>query len=459
MTLTDILGTDGAAADPGHIASIAARFDNVARDSDHARHLLSTGSPIQWTGQASELFEQHLSQLPEQLTKVSRSIGHAAGALWTYSNTLEEILPQARHLATQLDQILTDIAVNKRLLSTATDPTQVKHLNQQIASLHWDERTIRNKASGLRTWLSDSAAVCVDRLGQASHDGIQNSWTRTVSDTAQGIAWVGGYVLDHAVAAVVVIGKMIIEPFENLYTAGEKYIADPSWTTAAELFRASASVAGEVAFFAAIAAMCLTGVGAPAAGLLLSSATTVTTVAGNVGLAVGTGAVVSDFMMMKDGHKVSALDLGTDIVGVVSGGASKVGSAMAKKELAKAAKRATVKQTASQVARQTKAQRIMAQSIKARIVSKSHEVGVADKLGELRVLGKLNVFPKHILDLNRYPLVTHVSRYLELDKVLVSADFRALTIGNHVLDGASKAKDAFEKIVDFEIAYGRAVNP
>ena len=218
MTLTDILGTDGAAADPGHIASIAARFDTVARDSDHARQLLSTGSPIQWTGQASELFDQHLSQLPEQLTKVSLSIGHAAGALWTYSNTLEEILPQARHLATQLDQIRNDIAVNKRLLSTATDPTQVKHLNQQIASLRWDERTIRNKASGLRTWLSDSAAVCVDRLGQASHDGIQNSWIRTVQNDVAGGLWVAGFVFDRVVTAVQVFLQVVLAPFQELST-------------------------------------------------------------------------------------------------------------------------------------------------------------------------------------------------------------------------------------------------
>jgi hypothetical protein len=259
------------------------------------------------------------------------------------------------------------------------------------------------------------------------------------------------------VSAVEVIGKMIIEPFEALSTATQKYIANPSWTTAAELFRASASVAGEVAFFAAITALCLTGAGAPAAGLLLSSATTLTTVASNVGLVVGVGAVVSDVMMMKDGQKVTALDLGTDIVGVVSSGASKVGSAMAKKELAKAAKRATVKQTASQVARQTKAQRAMAQSIRARIAG--HEPGPEGQFKELQVLGKLKVFPRHILDLNRYPLVTHVSRYLELDKVLVSADFRALTIANHVIDGADKAKDGLEKIADFETQYGQAVNP
>jgi hypothetical protein len=459
MTLTDILGTDGAAADPGHIASIAARFDNVARDSDHARQLLSTGSPIQWTGQASELFEQHLSQLPEQLTKVSLSIGHAAGALWTYSNTLEEILPQARHLATQLDQIRNDIAVNKRLLSTATDPTQVKHLNQQIASLHWDERTIRNKASGLRTWLSDSAAVCVDRLGQASHDGIQNSWIRTVQNDVAGGLWVAGFVFDHVVKAVQVFVKVVITPFEELYTTVKAFVAEPSWSTAAPMFRAAGDVTAEVALIATVVALCLTGVGAPAAGLLLSSAATVTSVAGYAGLAVGTGAVVSDVMMMKDGHKVSALDLGTDIVGVVSGGASKVSSALAKKELAKAAKRATVKQTASQVAKQTKAQRIMAQTIKARIVSKSHEVGVAGQFKELQVLGKLNVFPKHVLALGHYPLVTHVSRYLELDKVLVSTNFRAFTIADHVIEGADHVKDAFEKVVDFETSYGQAVNP
>lgn len=258
MTLVDILGAEGATADPGHLASVASRFESVARDSDHARHLLSTGSPIQWVGQASDLFEQHLSQLPGQLSKVSLSIGHAAGALWTYSHTLEEILPQARNLSTQLEQIRRELTVNRRQLTTATDPTQVEHLNQRIADLTWDERTTRNKARALRTWLSDAAAVCVDQLRQAGEAGMQNSWTATVAESWHSSVWVAGYVFDHLITAVDVFVKVIVEPVETLTKAVHEFVKEPSWSTAAPMFRAAAAVAGEVAFIATIVALCLT---------------------------------------------------------------------------------------------------------------------------------------------------------------------------------------------------------
>ena len=445
MTLTDILGTDGAAADPGHIASIAARFDAVARDSDHARQLLSTGSPIQWTGQASELFDQHLSQLPTQLSKVSLSIGHAAGALWTYSNILEEILPQARNLSAQLDQMVSDLAVHRRLLQTATDPVQVKHLTQRIDNLQGDVRTSRNSASALRSWLSDAAAACVDQLGQAGDAGMQNSWTRTLADDGANVAWVAGYVGHDFAQGFEVIGKMVLKPFGDLGTTYAAFEAHPSWSTAATMFRAAAAVTGEVAFVITVGALVATGFGAPVVALgLIADASTL---AGAASVAMSADALVSDGAMMATGQKVSGLTVAGDVFGVVVGAAG-VADTAATESLARASEHVAGKQAATDGARLTLTQHVGAQL-------EAAGADVKTQAGELRTLGSLDVLAKDPKGGLPIPLIRNVSSYLQLAKLPMR--LKVLTIASHALDQASSALDTGKNIVEFETKYGQAV--
>ena len=443
MALIDILGTEGATADPGHIASIASRFESVARDSDHARHLLSTGSPIQWTGPASDLFKQHLSQLPQELSKVSLSIGHAAGALWTYSHSLEDILQQARSLSTQLEQVRRDLAVNRRLLSTATDPTQVKHLNEQVANLKGEERATQNKAGGLRTWLSDAAAVCVNQISQAGEAGMQNSWTRTIKDEVAGGLWVAGYVFDHVIKAVEIFGNMVWAPVAELNTTVRAFIADPSWTTAAPMFRAAATVTGEVALIATIVALTLTGVGAPAAGALIGVAADF---AGSAALGLGVATVVSDGGMIATGKKVSVLEVAGDVMGVGLGAVSLGSGVFAEKQLAQGAGKEAIAGAAKLT---------LAERVQATVAAKGVEL--QGQVAELRVLGRLDVLGKDANGTLPIPLVTHVQTYLELDKHFVNMRFAVATVVKHISDNAPDVIEAVQNIGKFEKQYGQAV--
>jgi hypothetical protein len=446
MTLTEVLGADGAAADPGHIASIAARFDSVARDSDHARQLLSTGGPIQWIGQASELFDQHLSQLPTQLSKVSVSIGHAAGALWTYGNILEEILPQARNLSAQLDQTRSDLAVDRRLLSAATDPVQVKHFTQRITNLQSDERTARNRASALRSWLSEAAAACVDQLRQAGDAGMQNSWTRTLAADGASVAWVAGYVFNDVIKATETIGKLVIEPAATLISAVGAFAANPSWTTAAPMFRAAAGVTGEVALILTITALACSGFGTPVALGLIADASTLAT---GATLAMNADALVSDGAMMATGQKVSGLTVGGDVAGVVLSGAA-VFDATPAGSLTQAGEHVAGEQVATDGAKLTLAQRV-----ETRLASDGSEV--QKQAAELRTLGKLDVLGKDPSGGLPIPLIKGVSSYVQLKTVPVP--MRVLIISSHVLDTGSSATGAVQSTSDFVTTYGKTVNP
>jgi hypothetical protein len=202
--LADILGPEGAAASPGTIRRVAVQFEDISTTCGTIRSSLAALDGSGWTGQAADLYrEKANSDLPDELSKVSRSFGEASGALGTYAGQLNAILDQGNALARQRDAAVENLqsttqrersaSANLRSARSArdgvVDPAARAHSSSVVASA---ERAFRNASSArqsaadalaridrraeeLRNTLHNDATLCAARLQTASDDGIRNT--------------------------------------------------------------------------------------------------------------------------------------------------------------------------------------------------------------------------------------------------------------------------------------------
>jgi len=306
MGIAEILDSSAASANVGEIAAVASRLGALGEQAQHAHDLLTTRGALDWNGQAAAMFSDLFGQLPGELEQVSKSFRAASSALWTYHNTVEVVLTEARTVASQLDGYEADLASAKRQLSAAVvgsaDHARLTNLVNEYQS---DVAGAKSRGKKLSEQFDSAATACVAGIGQAGKESIHTSALRTLRnwmDDGLSVADSAKNDIGHALA---IVWKMAEQPVVAFYDAAKKFVDDPNWGTFADLMRTYSAVLGEVALVVgAIALIAGTGGGA----LLLASDVLLTASLVTGGVTIG-----ADAMGMREG-KVTAGELGEDVV-------------------------------------------------------------------------------------------------------------------------------------------------
>lgn len=208
VQLADILGPDGAAAQPDQISRVASQLRTIGDTAGSVRDRLSGLDGASWKGQAADEYRTTIDQaLPNELSKISQSFGVAADSLGAYVRALDGpdgIMPRAETLVSQANsanEMLASANQSERSAyetlngaraahSAASDPVtrvQATHAlaraegsySNAVADRESAESAvaqITNRMHVLQEELDACAAACVSGLNQASDAGIRDTF-------------------------------------------------------------------------------------------------------------------------------------------------------------------------------------------------------------------------------------------------------------------------------------------
>lgn len=221
-TVAEMIGTEGARADPDAIRRVAARLDDISATARSIRSNLTALDSAHWTGTAASAYRgKQNDEIPHELSKLTDSFGIAAQALNVYGRELSDILDQARALAAQHElagenvdsarrderQAVNNLREARALRAAATDPISAAHADTHVTqaagtfsttvsrreAAEEDIRRLEAQAQTLCDTLQSNAAVCASQLHLASEAGIGNN----------AFSWVDRNIVDGIPGAIV----------------------------------------------------------------------------------------------------------------------------------------------------------------------------------------------------------------------------------------------------------------
>ena len=346
-TIADIIGPEAAHGDPGRIRSIAQQAEDAHATADSIRSRLTSLQASQWSGAAANAYrEKQDNELPHELGKLSTSFGLASGALGAYAGQLQSVQEQARALAAQRNQAQAELGASQQrerttrqglqqaqtARATNTNPHASHQLDHAVsdasraaAAASRDRQAasdaiarIDQRAQALRHTLDRYAVACGERLAEASHQGIRNTFgsyfDRNVVNGVPGqvvggaVHAVGNFAAQSAHLAAAATDFALNPDLQHLDKLADSY---SKWVDAAQPI---VTAVGVVALIA-VAVIVVVGTGGSAAVAVVPMLTTIGTVASKTGTILGATKLASDSYLAARGDQSKYKRTGQDVAG------------------------------------------------------------------------------------------------------------------------------------------------
>ena len=302
----DLLGKSFWLPDPDSVSALAGDFagirNNIADAQSQLQALRSPGAWAEWTGQAADAFLRCLGQLPGQLSQAEESYATVTAALSGYASGLDPVVSSVRSLVPEAEEA-------EAVLRSATAALDhARSTGDHASVLYWEPRqraateTVDGLTSRLGYLLGELdglASHCVQQIGTAQHQGIQNDaitdFDRYVlMDGGTASAEAGRFAVKAGIDTWHLIDGDFIHPFTQLWPDLVDFVRQPDFHTAGTLLQDVGDVVGIIALAAVVVAVSIGSGGT--ADALFGAAEALGDVAMGVhidALASNTGAVIS----------------------------------------------------------------------------------------------------------------------------------------------------------------------
>jgi uncharacterized protein YukE len=247
-----ILGGDAVLGSPGVLDALTSQMGVIADHTDDiARHLRSETFEGTWSGDAADSFHGLLSQVPDELEKVTGSYRVAATTLRTFNSALRDSMNRADWIAGRLEEAMgrasnaqarlddanrrsrqawRDLQAAQRINDTASQASAQQRLeaarydgHASSRELEWaqnDINSLKSQADNNRRQFEQSVQACCDGLDNASNLGYKNSPLSMLDRVGRDIGSALGPV-------VAVLGDLAAKAWD-IGAALEAFVADPS---------------------------------------------------------------------------------------------------------------------------------------------------------------------------------------------------------------------------------------
>jgi hypothetical protein len=319
----DLLGKSFWLPDPDSVSALAGDFagirNNIADAQSQLQALRSPGAWAEWTGQAADAFLRCLGQLPGQLSQAEESYATVTAALSGYASGLDPVVSSVRSLVPEAEEA-------EAVLRSATAALDhARSTGDHASVLYWEPRqraateTVDGLTSRLGYLLGELdglASHCVQQIGTAQHQGIQND---AITDFDRYVLMDGGTAAHDAHEAWDITGGVLdatfVKPFSSLPGDLENLWNEHDFQALGKVLDDVTGIIGVIGLAALVVAAVLPGpdaVAVPALVAYLGVSVEDAAAAGAVAGAVAGGAATAGVVAGGAAFDVNSLAYATD---------------------------------------------------------------------------------------------------------------------------------------------------